>query len=83
MGVSSAFPRSTLDMKQCKEIIDRAAERGIAALSFTGGEPLLFPRELTLLIRHAGKAGIELTRTGTNGFIFRNPESPDFSDRIK
>lgn len=83
MRVSSAYTRSTLELKRCKEIIDRAAERGVAALSFTGGEPLLYPVELAALIRHAGRAGIPFIRTGTNGFAFKNPESPDFSDRVR
>ena len=38
---------------------------------------------LVELIRYAGDAGIPYTRTGTNGFMFRHPESPDFSNRVR
>lgn len=83
MRVGNNFMRSTLSVQQTKVIIDQAAARGVAALSITGGEPLLFPRDIASLIHRAGKAGIRYTRTGTNGFIFRNPDSADFSDRVQ
>lgn len=83
MRVSNTFKRSTLEPKRCREIIDKAAERGVRALSLTGGEPLLYPKEVARIIKHAARRNIVYTRTGTNGFIFKNPDSPDFSDRVK
>jgi hypothetical protein len=54
----------------------------VHSISFTGGEPLLDISRLTDLIRHAGSAGIPYIRTGTNGFVFRHPERPDFESRV-
>jgi MoaA/NifB/PqqE/SkfB family radical SAM enzyme len=76
------FDRSKLSLDDAKRIIDAAAERGVQALSFTGGEPLLFLDEIIELIDHATGAGIPYVRTGTNGFLFMNSEHPDFERRI-
>ena len=82
MRSTESFARSTLATDQIKKTIDAAAERGFQAISFTGGEPLLDLPRLAELIRHAGEAGMNYIRTGTNGFMFGNPEKPDFSDRV-
>lgn len=83
MRVSENFKRSSLGVDQCLEMVDKAAERGVSALSITGGEPLLYLPELIKIISHGHRAGIPYTRTGTNGFTFRNPEAPDFDDRVR
>ena len=83
MRATEQFRRSTLERDTVKRIIDAAAEKGVAALSFTGGEPLLMIENLTEYIRHAGRAGIPYVRTGTNGHFLRNPEAPDFFDRVR
>jgi hypothetical protein len=44
MRVSAPFERSKLSIDGVKRIIDHAAAQGVAALSITGGEPLLYPR---------------------------------------
>lgn len=67
---------------QIKKLIDAAAGRGFQAISFTGGEPLLDLPRLVELIHHASDAGLRYTRTGTNGFMFKNPEKSDFYDRV-
>ncbi|BBO89057.1 radical SAM protein [Desulfosarcina ovata] len=82
MRTTNAFSRSTLDTDTIKRLIDAAAVRGVQAISFTGGEPLLDMDRLVALIRHAGDAGIPYIRTGTNGFIFRHPDRADFADRV-
>ena len=76
------FTRSRLSSDEIRRIIDAAAARGVAAVSFTGGEPLLFLDDLIEYIRYAGRAGIPLIRTGTNGFLFMGAERPGFRDRI-
>jgi MoaA/NifB/PqqE/SkfB family radical SAM enzyme len=63
-------------------MIDAAARQGVQAISFTGGEPLLDSPRLAKLIRHAGQAGIEYIRTGTNGFLFAHPEKSGFEARV-
>ncbi len=68
MRRTSDIPRHKIPRDTMYRIIDAAAARNIAALSFTGGEPFLYLEELTGLIRYAGKAGIPYIRTGTNGF---------------
>lgn len=74
--------RYTLETDRVKQLIDQAAERGVRALSFTGGEPLLYLAPLVELIKHASSAGIDFIRTGTNGFLFIGADKPDFEDRV-
>ena len=70
MRVTERFP--PVDDRNGRNQADhrrRGGARG-SALSFTGGEPLLFPDRLAEMIRYAGSAGIEMIRTGTNGYLF-------------
>ncbi len=83
MRKTEPFRRSRLSTDRVKRIIDAAAEKGFQAISFTGGEPLLWLDDLTDLIRHAGAAGIPFIRTGTNGFIFMGAGKPDFEKRME
>jgi len=82
MRRSNSIERSRLDKDKVKRLIDDAGERGFQALSFTGGEPLLFLDDIIELIDHAARAGIRYVRTGTNGFLFTGSERPDFEARI-
>lgn len=82
MRRNAPFRRSLLSLDDGRRIIDHAAASGVSALSFTGGEPLLYPGELFTLIRYASDAGIRFTRTGTNGFLFMNPDGPEFTSRV-
>gem|GEM_PF-196332 len=82
MRITNSFPRANLDADTVKKTIDAAACRGIQAISFTGGEPLLNIRELAGLMRYAGAAGIPFIRTGTNGFSFTRTQQDDFDDRV-
>ncbi len=83
MRKSNKFNRSTMNIDEAKKIIDHAADNNVSAISFTGGEPLLYFNEITELINHASKAGIKYIRTGTNGFLFQNHNRPDFMRRIE
>lgn len=83
MRKTNPFPRTRLSTDQIKSIIDAAGKKGIQAISFTGGEPMLLRRDLPELIRHAGRAGIPYIRTGTNGFFFANHDRPDFRNKIQ
>jgi MoaA/NifB/PqqE/SkfB family radical SAM enzyme len=80
MRVTENFKRSTLDVDTVKRTLDAAAKKGIQAVSFTGGEPLLLLDPLVELIHYAGSLGFKHIRTGTNGFIFR--ESDRFRAKI-
>lgn len=82
MRRSKSFDRSRLNKETVKNLIDNAAQQGILALSFTGGEPLLFLDDIIELIDHATKAGVSYIRTGTNGFLFTGSEHPDFESRM-
>ena len=82
MRRTEIFDRSKLPMEDVKRIIDAAAKRGVQALSFTGGEPLLYLDDIIELIDYATAAGILYVRTGTNGFLFMNSDHPDFERRI-
>lgn len=82
MRATSDIERSKLEADDIKKILDAAAERGVKAVSFTGGEPLLYADEVVALIEHAESLGIDYIRTGTNGFMFRNSTSSDFEKRV-
>lgn len=83
MRVTNRFERTQLDNDDVRRMIDAAAEKGVEALSFTGGEPMLVQGDLIDLIDYAGEAGIPYIRTGTNGFFFAKNDGPDFIDRMK
>jgi MoaA/NifB/PqqE/SkfB family radical SAM enzyme len=83
MRATAKIPRRRLDHKQIKRILDAAADKGVQAVSFTGGEPFLFQDDLIRCIEYASGIGIPYIRTGTNGFIFRRSDGADFTDRIK
>jgi MoaA/NifB/PqqE/SkfB family radical SAM enzyme len=83
MRTSNPEPRVTMEPDQARRLIDAMAERGVLSVSFTGGEPLLYAEEIAALANHAASVGIRFIRTGTNGFVFRNHDRPDFMDRIK
>jgi len=54
-----------------------------AAKAFTGGEPFLHRQDILELVRHATRAGIPYTRTGTNGFLFMHHDRPGWKSRIQ
>ncbi len=82
MRVENRFPRSTLRPEILWPQIEAMARRGVAAISFTGGEPLLCLKDIAPLARRARDAGIRHVRTGTNGYFFRDHERPDFAARM-
>jgi hypothetical protein len=83
MRVTEGFKRSRLSLDTIKRAVTAAAEKGFQAVSFTGGEPLLFLDDLIELIRHAGSAGIPYIRTGTNGYVFMGSDKKGFNSRIE
>jgi hypothetical protein len=83
MRVTEGFKRSRLSPDAIRRILDAAAEKGFQAVSFTGGEPLLFLDDLIEMMRYAGRAGIPYIRTGTNGFIFMGSDKKGFNSRIE
>ena len=82
MRVTAQFNRSTLSLDHIRKAIDAAAEKGVAVLSFTGGEPLLFFDDLLALIDYANQAGIRFVRTGTNAFLFARPNARNWERRV-
>ncbi len=83
MRVQNKYDRSTLDVASVERAIDSASEKGVQAVSFTGGEPFLFQDEIIHLIEHASKAGIPYIRTGTNGFMFCGSDKPNFETKVR
>jgi MoaA/NifB/PqqE/SkfB family radical SAM enzyme len=83
MRITNKIERKRIPMADIKIIIDAAARRNIQSISFTGGEPLLFPDDLVEMIRYAKQAGIPMIRTGTNGFIFTNSDEKAFTSRLQ
>ncbi len=82
LRVTNKFKRHKISADDMKRMIDKAAENGVQSLSFTGGEPLLYQKEIIELLRYAVDAGIPYTRTGTNGFMFMNSDKPDWEKKI-
>ena len=82
MRADNEFTRSKLDDELVRRILQTAASRGVMSVSLTGGEPLLYERQVFELLAYARNVGIPLTRTGTNGFMFRHHRSPGFEDRV-
>ncbi len=83
MRISSSFKRRTLDKQEVYKTIDAAAHRGIKAISFTGGEPMLMADTLCNYLTRAGQRGIPFIRTGTNGFFFTGSDRPGFRSRME
>lgn len=83
MRRSNAFSRTSLCDDTIKRILDGCADKGVQAISFTGGEPFLMPDRLIDWINYAGRRNIQYIRTGTNGFLFCGSDRPGFIDRIK
>jgi len=48
-----------MGLRRAKSLIRQAGEVGIRKIVFTGGEPLLHPRELRNLIRHSSEQGMK------------------------
>jgi len=83
MRSTEKFQRTKLSLDDVKRILDAAAQNGVKAVSFTGGEPFLYFDELCHLMKYAGQLGIEFIRTGTNGFFFRKTKGSNFESKIK
>lgn len=83
MRVSSPFKRSRLSMDTLKKIINAAASQGVKAVSFTGGEPLLYLDQVIELSGYAKALGIPFTRTGTNGFFLRLGDTHNEKQRYR
>jgi hypothetical protein len=48
-----------MGIPRARGFIEQAGQAGIRRIVFTGGEPLLHPRDIRILIRHAAGEGIE------------------------
>lgn len=82
MRKTEGYKRSKLPKEEIHKIIDSAARQNIQAISFTGGEPFIYEVELIELIQYASEKGIPLIRTGTNGYMFKDWESPYFEYKM-
>ncbi|GAB6036063.1 hypothetical protein JCM15519_06220 [Fundidesulfovibrio butyratiphilus] len=82
MSAKNRFVRTTLRVDAVKELLDRLAARGVMAVSFTGGEPLLRPNLVAACAAHARSLGMASVRTGSNGFFLRGSDRPGFADKV-
>ena len=82
MRRTKGYKRSKLAKEEIYKMIDSAAKQNIQALSFTGGEPFIYKDELIDLIKYASCIGIPLIRTGTNGYMFTDWQSPDYEYKV-
>ncbi len=63
---------------KAKELIAELAEAGVGGISFSAGEPMLYPREIGELVKLCRQVDI-YTRIVTNSFWAKTPESGDRS----
>jgi len=82
MRRENRFERATLSVDDTKRMLDAMAKQGVAAVSFTGGEPLMYLKPIAECIAHARALGIRYVRTGTNGFIFKGHEKKHFPQQM-
>lgn len=82
MSAANKFPRVKLTPERVKPLLDALAQQGVMAVSFTGGEPLLYAEEIATCIKAARAAGIYSVRTGTNGFFLQGAEKPGFEAKV-
>jgi len=83
MRRSADIARFDLPAAVMERLLGACAVKGVQAISFTGGEPLLMRADLVRWLQAAGRAGIPYIRTGTNGFLLQGAERPDFTSRIQ
>lgn len=82
MRRENEYDRKTLNLIDVKRMLEAMAQQSIQAVSFTGGEPLLYLKQISECIRYARDLGIPYVRTGTNGFLFRQHHRPDFASKM-
>lgn len=83
MNRNNPISRRRLGQIELEELIRLAAARGFRSLSFTGGEPFLYYKDLLRLIRYAHERKIPMIRTGTNAFFMRTWNQAGYSSRIR
>ena len=83
MRAGATVARSTMPNATALSVIERAADANVRAISFTGGEPLLDVDQVARFVRFARLRGIQYTRTGTNGFLFANPDLWRVAERAR
>lgn len=82
MNRNAGGQRRHMPWDHLRRVLDAAAENGVQAVSFTGGEPLMCRRPLMEALRHASRLRFPFLRTGTNGFVFQSPEAAGFHDKV-
>ena len=61
-----------LDIPTAVRFLEGAHAEGIEIVSFTGGEPFLYPEFLVALTRRAAELGMRFDKVQTNGVWFRD-----------
>ena len=82
MVESGPEQHGTLPIAQSRLAIDGASETGMPLVVFTGGESLIYLRDVLDLCRHAKQRGLR-TRVVTNGYWARSPrQATEMLDRL-
>jgi MoaA/NifB/PqqE/SkfB family radical SAM enzyme len=70
MRREAKIPRTDLPAETVRRALRDCAEKGVEAVSFTGGEPFINIPAMLALLDYAGGLGIPYLRSGTNGYMF-------------
>jgi MoaA/NifB/PqqE/SkfB family radical SAM enzyme len=70
MRREAKIPRVRLSEEAVQQALRECAEKGVKAVSFTGGEPFINIPRILALLDYAGDLDIPYLRSGTNGSLF-------------
>jgi len=73
----------TMGIHRAKGFIEQAGEAGIQKIVFTGGEPLLHPRELRSLIHHTAAQGMKSALITNAAWASSGPETKAYLSDLK
>jgi hypothetical protein len=72
-----------MGLRRAENSIRQAGEAGIRKIVFTGGEPLLHPRELRSLIRHTAEQGMKSALITNASWAFSRVETKAYLEDLK
>lgn len=72
-----------MGIPRARGFIEQAGQAGIRRIVFTGGEPLLHPRDIRILIRHAAGEGIESALITNGAWASSRTQTKEYLSDLK